>query len=169
MYVLLPTGRQARRGSNWFLQHFLHSGGGGCGGGSGSCERACCQRTHAWYWCMGELKQNWLITPSRCRFFATMDNRRPCGWLNNGCGGEVFFFLPFKNLFSCLLMSWMWRFKRWGEREREWEKDRERGKDGEWEQSGLFTHNEYIPSLLLKRESLVFFGVTDFQICSVLS
>lgn len=103
MYVLLPTGRQARRGSNWFLQHFLHSGGGGCGGGgcSRSCGRACCQRTHAWYWCMGELKQNWLITPSCCRFLPQWTiGGLTDGWIMVVEAG--FFFFPFE---KCVLMS----------------------------------------------------------------
>lgn len=40
------------------------SGGGGGGGGNGgrSSQSVCCQHTHTWYWCMGELDQNWRIT-----------------------------------------------------------------------------------------------------------
>lgn len=62
---------------------------GGDGNGGRSSESVCCQHTHTWYWCMGELDQNWRITlPVSWCLFATVDNQCLYRWWRNGCRAE---------------------------------------------------------------------------------
>lgn len=75
--------------------------------------------------------------------FATMDNRRPYRWLDNGCGGRTVFFLSkiYPNVF----------------------RGHESGSLSERQQSGWFASESVIFNLL-ECEFLLFFRVTDFGI-----